>query len=80
MTLACFYIKVSDEPRCKTFDLLAARAMLVKPQAGSYWAEGFADAIFLYYRAQNILLKESHEGALKETRFENLGCHPNKRQ
>jgi hypothetical protein len=64
-------------PGARLFDCL----MLIRPQAASHWAdEGFVGAIFLYNSMQNILLKESHEGALKEIRFENLGCHPNKRQ
>jgi hypothetical protein len=61
----------------RLFDCL----MLIGVQAASYWVDkGFVDAIFLYNSVQDILLKESHEGALKEIRFENLGCHPNKRQ
>jgi len=42
--------------------------------------EGLVDAIFLYNSVQDILLKESLEDILKEIRFENLSCHPNKRQ
>jgi hypothetical protein len=78
MILTCFHIKVSDGPRCKAFfDCL----MLIRIQTASYCTdEGFAGAIFLYNSAHDILLKESHEGTLKEIRFENLGCHPNKRQ
>lgn len=61
----------------RLFDCL----MLIGPQAASYWTdEGFVGAIFLYNSVQDILLKECHEDTLKEIRFENLGCHPNKRQ
>ena len=64
-------------PGVRLFDYL----MLIRVQTASYCAdEGFVGAIFLYNSVHDILLNESHEGALKEIRFENLGCHPNKRQ
>jgi len=64
-------------PGARLFDCL----MLISVQTASYCVdEGLVGAIFLYNSVQDILLKESHEGTLKEIRFENLGCHPNKRQ